>query len=83
MLIRISAVMQLLKMFTFATAKDFKISLSIIGPDTDASGICACIQDTGQIKTYLSQTLNTIFTGSPCASLAHSLELMIEIQFST
>ncbi len=75
--------MQLLTMLTSATLNDFNISLSVISPDTDASGSCVRLQDTGQVRSSLRQVINIELTGSPCASRAHSLELMMAIQFST
>ena len=72
---RTSAVMQLSIMFTSATLKDFKISLTII----DASESCVCLHDKRQAETSPCQVINIEFTVSPCASLAHQLELMIAI----
>ena len=69
--------MQLLTMHTSATLKDFNISLSVISLDTDASGTCVQQQDTGQVRSSSHQVINIDLTGSPCASRAHSLELMI------
>ena len=65
---RTSAVMQLQTMFTSATLKDFKISLSVISPDTDASGSCVRLQDTGQVRSSSRQVSKIELTGSPCAS---------------
>ena len=76
---RTSAVMQLSIMFTSATLKDFKISLTIISLNTDASESCACLHDKRQAETFSCQVINIEFTVSPCASLAHQLELMIAI----
>ena len=61
---------------------DSTISLSIISLDTNVSRIWACLQDR-QVKTYPSWTIDSTITCSPCASLAHSLELLLGIQFST
>ncbi len=69
--------MQLLKMFTSATLNDFKISLSVISLDTDASGNCVQLQDMGQIRSSSRQVINIELTGPPCASQAHLSELMI------
>ncbi len=69
--------MHLLPMLTSATLKDFKLSLSVISPDTDASGSCVRLQDMGKVRSSSSQVIKIELTGSPCASQAHSLELMI------
>ncbi len=69
--------MQVSTMLTSATLKDVKISLSVISPDTDASERCGWLQDMGQVISSSRQVINIELTGSPCASRAHSLELMI------
>ena len=60
--------MQLSTMFTSATIKDFKISLLVINPDTDASGNCVRLQDMGQVRSSARQVIEIELTGSPCAS---------------
>ena len=57
-------------MLTSATLKDLNISLSIISPDTDASGSCVRLHDTGQVRSSSRQVINIELTGSPCASQA-------------
>ena len=73
-----STVMQLLKMFSSATENDFKIGLSIIHPES-----VHVYKTLDKFKTYSIQVIDIKFTGSPCTSLTHSLELMIATQILT
>ena len=72
--------MQLLKMFTSATTKNFKINLlfiSLVLAHPNSVHVNKFWEGQDLIKKVID------ITGSPWASLAHSLELMIAILFST